>query len=67
MLVKTLRQLENDGLVERTVYPQVPPKTEYRLTDDEHRLREPIARLCEWARDNQALMEAVFARRDKIA
>lgn len=63
MLVKTLRQLENDGLVERTVYPQVPPKTEYRLTEDGHRLREPIARLCEWARENQALMKAVFARR----
>lgn len=63
MLVKTLRQLERDGLVERIVYPQVPPKTEYRLTDDGHRLREPIVRLCEWARDNQAWMEGVFARR----
>jgi len=34
MLIQTLRNLERDGLLERTVYPQVPPKTEYRLTDN---------------------------------
>jgi HxlR-like helix-turn-helix len=34
MLIQTLRNLERDGLVERTVYQQVPPKTEYRLTED---------------------------------
>ena len=33
MLIQTLRNLERDGLLERTVYQQVPPKTEYRLTD----------------------------------
>ena len=39
MLIQTLRNLERDGLVEPTVYPQVPPKTEYRLTDSGHKLR----------------------------
>ena len=39
MLIQTLRNLERDGLVERTVYQQVPPKTEYRLTEDDRRLR----------------------------
>lgn len=63
MLVQTLRSLERDGLVERTVYPQVPPKTEYRLTEEGHRLREPIAELCRWAVDNQAFVAAVLARR----
>ncbi len=63
MLVQTLRGLERDGLVERTVYPQVPPKTEYRLTEDGHRLREPIAELCRWAVENQAFVAAVLARR----
>ncbi len=63
MLVQTLRSLERDGLVERTVYPQVPPKTEYRLTEEGHRLREPIAELCRWAVKNQAFVAAVLARR----
>src|SRR5437879_3620988 len=51
MLIQTLRNLERDGLLERTVYQQVPPKTEYRLTDNGHKLREPIAWLCEWGMD----------------
>lgn len=63
MLVQTLRSLERDGLVERTVYPQVPPKTEYRLTEDGQRLREPIAELCRWAVANQVFVAAVLARR----
>jgi DNA-binding HxlR family transcriptional regulator len=46
MLIQTLRNLERDGPVERTAYQQVPPKTEYRLTEDGRRLREPITRLC---------------------
>ncbi len=64
MLVQTLRNLERDGLVERTVYPQVPPKTEYRLTADGHRIRQPIAALCQWAIDNRSFVETVVARRD---
>jgi DNA-binding HxlR family transcriptional regulator len=63
MLVQTLRNLERDGLVARTVYAQVPPKTEYRLTEDGHRLREPIAELCRWAVDNDAFVNAIVARR----
>jgi len=63
MLVQTLRSLERDGLVERTVYPEVPPKTEYRLTEDGHRLREPIAALCRWAVENESFVAAILARR----
>jgi DNA-binding HxlR family transcriptional regulator len=63
MLVQTLRNLERDGLVARTVYAQVPPKTEYRLTEDGHRLREPIADLCSWAVDNESFVAAILARR----
>lgn len=63
MLIQTLRNLERDGLVERTVYPQVPPKTEYRLTEDGHRIREPIAELCRWAVENQTFLAAILARR----
>lgn len=69
MLVQTLRSLERDGLVERTVYPQVPPKTEYRLTEDGHRLREPIAELCRWAVETRPLSppsSLVATRRDRL-
>ncbi len=63
MLVQTLRNLERDGFVDRHVYPQVPPKTEYRLTEDGHRLREPIAQLCRWAVENETFIATVLARR----
>lgn len=66
MLIQTLRNLERDGLVERTVYQQVPPKTEYRLTEDGRRLREPISQLCAWAMENEAFVTSLFARRDNL-
>lgn len=64
MLIQTLRHLERDGLVHRTVYQEVPPKTEYRLTGDGRRLREPIAQLCSWGAENQAFVAALLARRN---
>jgi len=63
MLTQVLRELEAAGLVERTVYPVVPPKTEYRLTDPGRRLHEPMAMLCRWATDNTALLDAIDAAR----
>ena len=66
MLIQTLRNLERDGLVQRFVYQQVPPKTEYRLSDDGRRLREPISQLCAWAMDNEAFVTSLFARRDNF-
>jgi DNA-binding HxlR family transcriptional regulator len=63
MLIQTLRNLERDGLLERTVYQQVPPKTEYRLTDAGHKLREPIARLCEWGMDNREFLDGIIKAR----
>ena len=63
VLIQVLRSLENDGLVERTVYRVVPPKTEYRLTDDGRRLHEPVAALCSWAIKNDAFLDEIFTRR----
>jgi DNA-binding HxlR family transcriptional regulator len=49
MLTQTLRKLEEDGLVRRTVYPEVPPRTEYALTELGTTLKEPLGALCQWA------------------
>jgi DNA-binding HxlR family transcriptional regulator len=52
MLTQTLRNLERDGLVKRTVYPQVPPRVEYELTELGATLIEPLAVLRDWAQQN---------------
>ena len=48
MLTQQLRELERDGVVNRKVYPQVPPKVEYSLTDLGRSLRPIIAAMCRW-------------------
>ena len=49
MLTRTLRQLERDGLVTRTVYPEIPPKVEYELTSLGEELIPRVLALAEWA------------------
>ena len=49
MLTQTLRAVERDGLVDRTVYPAVPVRVEYALTPLGHTLREPLKMLTEWS------------------
>jgi DNA-binding HxlR family transcriptional regulator len=49
MLTQTLRSLERDGLVERKVYPVVPPKVEYSLSKLGRTLIEPLRALCRWS------------------
>lgn len=49
MLTQTLRGLERDGLVRRTVYPQVPVRVDYALTDAGRTLLEPLRALEEWS------------------
>ncbi len=49
MLTQTLRALERDGLVQRTVYPEVPVRVEYALTEAGRTLREPLRALEEWS------------------
>ena len=49
MLTQTLRSLQRDGLVERTVYPTTPPMVDYRLTELGRSSLEPLAALIAWA------------------
>ena len=52
VLTQTLRALERDGLVTRTVFAQVPPRVDYQLTDLGRSLLGPLAVLREWAESN---------------
>lgn len=48
MLAQQLRELEKDGLIIRTVYPVVPPKTEYKLTEFGKSLAPILDAMCDW-------------------
>lgn len=65
MLTLTLRKLERDGLLIRTVYPTVPPKVEYSLTDTARELREVLAALTKWADKHRGTITAARAAYDR--
>ena len=54
MLTLTLRGLERDGLVTRTVHPTIPPRVDYELTKLGQSLRVPLVAVADWARANRA-------------
>ncbi|WP_125613048.1 winged helix-turn-helix transcriptional regulator [Specibacter cremeus] len=56
VLTQTLRTLERDGLLRRTIHAQVPPRVDYELTDLGATLLEPLATLRHWAEHNVAAM-----------
>jgi DNA-binding HxlR family transcriptional regulator len=66
MLTLTLKGLEQDGLVTRTMYPTIPPRVDYELTELGRKLIVPLQALSEWARENRPAMLAAreaFRRR----
>ncbi|HEX4696077.1 MAG TPA: helix-turn-helix domain-containing protein [Candidatus Udaeobacter sp.] len=67
MLTQTLRSLERDGLVQRTVHPVVPPKVEYSLTRLGRTLIEPLQGLCRWSEKHLAELQANRARAKQAA
>ncbi|MCO5973852.1 winged helix-turn-helix transcriptional regulator [Actinoallomurus soli] len=62
MLTQTLRALERDGIVRRTVYPTVPARVEYALTPLGQTLREPLRALTEWS--TRHIAEVLAAREE---
>ncbi|HET7233715.1 MAG TPA: helix-turn-helix domain-containing protein [Longimicrobium sp.] len=62
MLTQTLRGLERDGLVERRVYPEVPPRVEYTLSPLGETLVEPLSSLCRWAEEHYWEVERARGR-----
>lgn len=67
MLTLTLRGLERDGLVSRTVTPSIPPRVDYALTASGRSLKEPIVALVKWAHANRSAVESARARYDASA
>ncbi|GAB4213527.1 MAG: helix-turn-helix domain-containing protein [Roseiflexaceae bacterium] len=65
MLTETLRQLERDGIVRRTVYPDVPVRVEYALTELGQTLIGPLATLAAWAEEHRAAIVSARAAYDE--
>lgn len=63
MLTLTLRGLERDGLVTRTIFPTIPPRVDYELTDLGRGLQQPVKALGEWA---IAHLEQIAAARTRF-
>ena len=64
MLTVTLRSLEEDGLVERKIYPEIPPRVEYKLTILGNDLLLHLLSMADWAKAN---MEAIIIARKQFA
>jgi DNA-binding HxlR family transcriptional regulator len=62
MLTQTLRDLEEDGLVTRTVTPIIPPRVDYELTEIGMELRTPLASIAEWTQRNGPIIAQSRAR-----
>lgn len=66
MLTTTLRGLERDGFVTRTVFPTIPPRVDYQLTELGNELLAPVAALGEWARKNTTRIREAREKFDQI-
>ena len=70
MLTLTLKELERDGLVTRTMYPTIPPRVDYELTQLGRNLMTPLRSLYDWAVKHRPAMLAArrkFAEKERLA
>lgn len=65
MLTLTLRGLERDGLVTRTIFPTIPPRVDYELTDLGRGLSQPVEALGKWAMAHLPQIEAARSQFDQ--
>lgn len=65
MLTLTLRGLERDGLVTRTIFPTIPPRVDYELTDLGRGLSQPVEALGKWAMEHLPQIEAARTQFDQ--
>ena len=65
MLTRTLRGLERDGIVTRTILPTSPPQVEYSLTELGHSMSEPVLAFGQWVRGHLAEFEAARVQYDQ--
>jgi DNA-binding HxlR family transcriptional regulator len=67
MLTRTLRGLERDGMVTRTIFPTSPPQVEYRLTELGRSMSEPVLAFGRWVQEHLAEVDAARDRFDQRA
>jgi DNA-binding HxlR family transcriptional regulator len=67
MLTLTLRGLERDGLVARTLHPTIPPRVDYELTVVGRTLLEPVMALFEWAEEHRTTIREARVHYDSVA
>jgi DNA-binding HxlR family transcriptional regulator len=67
MLTQQLRELEADGIVDRRVYPTVPPKVEYSLTEYGRSLKRALQEICDWGRNHMERTGTVLISPDRAA
>lgn len=65
MLTLTLRGLERDGLVTRTIYPSIPPRVDYELTHLGETLLEPVEALADWAEKHRTEIQSARQKFDR--
>lgn len=65
MLSSTLKNLERDGMVIREVFPEVPPRVEYEMTELGRRLLRPTQGLVDWAKENWEQVREAQSRYDE--
>jgi DNA-binding HxlR family transcriptional regulator len=66
MLTATLRNLEHDGVLIRTVYPTTPPRVEYELSDRGRSLKLALAPIGKWVIENQTVIEETRERQEPV-
>jgi DNA-binding HxlR family transcriptional regulator len=65
MLTRTLRGLERDGMVTRTIFPTSPPQVEYKLTELGRSMSEPVLTFGRWVQEHLAEIDAARSRFDQ--